>query len=89
MGVALFTQAYLAWIFRKNPHLGVAKGLAFYQIASATVDWVMWLLLADAGIFSSVLAKATVVIAIVTHYLLGILLIAALVPLHASKRNPG
>jgi hypothetical protein len=78
MGVALLTQAYIAWIFRKSPHLGVAKGLAFYQMASATTDWVMWLFMMDAGIFSNALAKATVVAAIVSHYLLGFLLVVAI-----------
>lgn len=43
MGIALLTQAYIAWIFRKEPHLGFAKGLAFYQMASATIDWIMWI----------------------------------------------
>lgn len=78
LGIALGTQAYVAWIFRRAPHLGVAKGLAFYQIASATMDWVMWLLLADAGIFDNALARATVTAAIVSHYALGVLLIAAI-----------
>jgi hypothetical protein len=74
MGVALLTQAYIAWIFRKSPHIGVAKGLAFYQIASATVDWIMWLAMKEAGIFSNSLAQTTVIAAIVSHYILGILL---------------
>lgn len=75
MGVALLTQAYIAWIFRKKPHLGVARGLAFYQVASATVDWIMWLLMTDQGIFNNSLAQATVIAAIVSHYILGALLI--------------
>lgn len=74
MGIALLTQAYIAWIFRKNPHIGVAKGLAFYQVASATVDWVIWLAMKDEGIFSNALAQSTVIVAIVSHYILGILL---------------
>lgn len=74
MGVALLTQAYIAWIFRKDPHMGVAKGLAFYQVASATVDWVMWLAMKDEGIFSNSLAQTTVTAAIVSHYILGALL---------------
>lgn len=78
MGVALLTQAYIAWIFRTKPHLGVAKGLAFYQLASATVDWVMWIAMADAGIFDNALAKGTVVAAFVSHYLLGGLLVVAI-----------
>jgi hypothetical protein len=75
MGIALLTQAYIAWIFRKNPHTGVAKGLAFYQVASATVDWLMWLTMKDEGIFNNSLAQTTVIAAIVSHYILGILLI--------------
>ena len=78
MGVSLLTQAYIAWIFRREPHLGVAKGLAFYQIGSATVDWVMWLLLMEEGIFGNTLARTTVVAAIVSHYFLGALLILAI-----------
>jgi hypothetical protein len=74
MGVALLTQAYIAWIFRKKPYLGVAKGLGFYQMASATLDWVMWLAMKDEGIFSNSLAQITVIAAIVSHYILGILL---------------
>lgn len=75
LGVALLTQAFIAWIFRKNPHPGVAKALAFYQIASATADWVMWMVMKDEGIFNNTLAQATVVAAIVSHYGLGFLLV--------------
>ena len=78
MGIALLTQAYIAWIFRENPHLSVAKGLAFYQMASATADWVMWLVLKNEGIFNNSLAQTTVIAAIISHYILGILLITAI-----------
>jgi len=78
MGMALLTQAYIAWIFRKQPHIGVAKGLAFYQLASATSDWVMWVVFSNDGIFDNQLAKITVIAAIATHYLLGILLVNAI-----------
>ncbi len=78
IGLALGIQAYTAWIFRKNPHIGIAKGLAFYQIASATIDWVMWLVMKDDGIFSNSLAKSTVIAAIVSHYSIGILIIYAI-----------
>ena len=78
MGVALLTPAYVAWIFRSKPHLDVAMGLASYQLASATVDWVMWLLMADAG-FSNALARSSVSAAIVSHYAIGILLLVAIV----------
>jgi hypothetical protein len=78
IGLALGFMGYVAWIFRKNPHIGVAKGLAAYQIVSATVDWSMWLIFKEEGIFSSPLAQTTVVAAIVSHYFFGILLIIAI-----------
>jgi hypothetical protein len=53
LAVALATQALTAWAIRERPHLGVAKALVFYQFASATVDWTMWIALADDGIFSN------------------------------------
>ena len=76
LGLALFSQAWVAWALRDEPHLGVAKGLAFYQLASATADWVMWIWLADDGIFSN--GGAVVVAAITTHYTLGLLLVRAI-----------
>lgn len=78
IGLALGTMGYMAWIFRKNPHIGVAKGLAAYQIASATMDIVMWNVMKDEGIFNNSLAQTTVIAAIVSHYVLGILLIIAI-----------
>ena len=78
VGTALGTMGYMAWIFRHDPHLGVAKGLAFYQIASATADWVMWLVMKDQGIFDNGLAQTTVTAAIASHYFFGICLIVAI-----------
>jgi hypothetical protein len=78
IGLSLGTMGYMAWIFRKKPHLGVAKGLAFYQMASATMDWVMWLVMKDEGIFNNSLAETTVIAAIISHYFFGILLIIAI-----------
>jgi hypothetical protein len=78
LGMGLFAQAYIAWIFRKNPHLGIAKALAFYQIASATADWVMWIVLKDQGIFSTEVSRLIVPVAIITHYAIGILLVWAI-----------
>ena len=75
MGVALASQAWIAWMFRRAPHLGVASALALYQLGSATVDWVMWLALADQQIFSTTLGKVTVIASIVVHYTLGLLLV--------------
>ena len=76
LGLALASQAWVAWTLRNEPHLGVARGLAFYQLASATADWVMWIWLADENIFSG--GTLIVVLAIVTHYLLGFLLVRAI-----------
>jgi hypothetical protein len=76
LGLALASQALVAWVLRDEPHLGVAKALAFYQLASATADWVMWIWLADQGIFSN--GGAVVVGAIATHYALGLLLVRAI-----------
>ena len=78
ISIALLTQAYIAWTIRKNPHIGIAKGLAFYQIASATADWVMWLVMKDDGIFNNSLAQVTVMCAIVSHYILGFLMVYAI-----------
>ena len=75
ISVALLTQAHTAWTLRNNPNVEVAKGLAFYQMASATVDICMWITMKDDGIFDNDLAKTTVIAAIVSHYLLDILLI--------------
>jgi hypothetical protein len=78
LGVALASQAWVAWTLRRTPHLGIAWALAFYQFASATVDWVMWLLLADQGIFSTPTARIGILIAVPSHYLLGLLLVIAI-----------
>ena len=78
LGVALASQAWVAWALRKTPHLGVARALAFYQIASATVDWLMWIALSNQGVFSTPAARIGVLIAIPTHYLLGLLLLLAI-----------
>lgn len=86
IGLALGTMGYMAWIFRKNPHIGVAKGLAAYQVASATMDIVMWNVMKDEGIFNNPLAQTTVIAAIVSHYILGILLIIA-IKNHKNESN--
>lgn len=77
-GLSLGTMGYIAWIFRHDPHIGVAKGLAFYQMASATADWVMWIALSKQGVFENALAQSTVVAAIVSHYFFGVCLILAI-----------
>ena len=86
LGLALFSQAWVAWVLRNQPHLGVAWALAFYQLASATADWVMWIWLADDGIFSN--GTAVVVAAIITHYALGLLLVRTIRIASAAARTP-
>ena len=86
LGIALASQAWVAWTMRKNPHLGVAAALAFYQIGSATADWVMWLWLADDGVFSTALGRSGAAISIPLHYTLGFLLVSA--TLRARGRSP-
>ena len=78
LAVALGSQAWVAWTLRNNPPNGVAAALAFYQLGSATVDWVIWLTLADQGVFATTAAKVGVLASIPTHYVLGILLVAAI-----------
>jgi hypothetical protein len=84
LGAALASQAWVAWVLRKNPSVEVGRALAFYQLLSATIDWVMWLALADEGIFSSSQAKIGVIAAIPTHYALGLLLLLASRPAPAA-----
>jgi hypothetical protein len=78
LGAALGFQAWVAWVLRKDPHVGVAKAFAAYQIAAATIDWVMWIVLQDQGVFSTPLSQVTVGASVVLHYALGLLLIAAI-----------
>jgi hypothetical protein len=78
LGLALASQAWVAWTLRHRPHIGVAKALALYQLGSATADWVMWIVLADQNVFSTTLGQALVMISIPTHYALGLLLVRAI-----------
>jgi hypothetical protein len=78
LAVALLSQALVAWTLRDRPDLGVALALAVYQLLSATADWVMWIVLADDGVFASTTAKALVIAAIPSHYVLGLLLLRAI-----------
>ena len=84
LGFALLSQAWVAWTLRDQPHLGVAKALALYQVGSATADWVMWLMLADRGVFSTVAGRIGVIASIPTHYAVGILL---LIGVHVASRT--
>ncbi|MCI0561855.1 MAG: hypothetical protein MN733_25495 [Nitrososphaera sp.] len=46
--------------------------------SSPTVDWVMWLVLADQGIFSTALGKSLTAASIPLHYTIGFLLLFAI-----------
>jgi hypothetical protein len=87
LGFALLSQALVAWVLRDAPHLGVARALALYQLGSATADWVMWLALADRGVFSTLTGRIGVIASIPTHYGVGILLLVAI--RMASRRPSG
>jgi len=78
LSIALGSQAWVAWTLRDTPHAGVAAALAFYQVGSATADWVIWLTLADQGVFATTAAKIGVLASIPTHYVIGALLVAAI-----------
>jgi hypothetical protein len=78
LAVALGSQAWVAWTLRDKPHIGVAAALAFYQIGSATIDWVIWLTLADQGVFATTAARVGVLASIPTHYVIGFLLVVAI-----------
>ena len=77
LALALLSQAWIAWTMRNQPHPGVALALALYQIGSATADWVMWLSLADQGVFATALARAGIIVSIPLHYAIGIFLLLA------------
>ena len=87
LGVALASQAWVAWTFRHQPHLGVARALALYQLGSATADWVMWIVLADQNVFSTTLGQILVIVSIPTHYALGFLLLRAIRRASASPAD--
>jgi len=77
LGLSLLIQAALAWSLRERPPLAVAWILGAYQIGASGVDLWMWWLLADQGIFATTAARLSVLTAIPTHFLLGLLLCLA------------
>jgi hypothetical protein len=94
LGIALASQAWIAWTLRHRPHIGVAKALALYQLGSATADWVMWIALADQNVFSTPLGQILVMVSIPTHYALGLLLVRAIrhdsaQEVDAARSSPG
>lgn len=78
LGAALATQAVIAWSLRRDPPLAVAWAFAAYQIGATLIDVALWFMLADQGIFGSPAARVSVLTAIPTHLLVGLLLIRAI-----------
>ncbi len=78
LGLALGAQAATAWVLRRQPPIAIAWILAVYQVTAATADWVLWLLLADDGIFANAMTRATVIASIPLHYGIGVLLFVAI-----------
>jgi hypothetical protein len=77
LGMALGAQALTAWVLRNDPPVAVAWCLAIYQVGATAVDVVLWLLLADQGIFAAPIARGMILAAIPTHFALGALLVMA------------
>lgn len=85
-GFAMLIQAYYAWIFREERHIGIAKGLVVMQLAIGNLNWIMYLLLKDEGIFSSGLqVKVFIVFTTFMHIALGSLLIAGIIKANNDK----
>jgi hypothetical protein len=75
LGAALLAQALTAWVLREGPPRAVAVVLGAYQLVAVAVD-VGVLLFLDGALVHPV-ARAGAFLAIVTHGLVGILLLAA------------
>lgn len=77
LGLSLGIQACIAWALRKNPPLSIAWILGAYQVGASLVDLGIWWLLADQGVFATQTARISVMTAIPTHFIIGLLLFAA------------
>lgn len=78
-GFGMLTQAYLAWAFREDRDVRIARGLALTQFAIGNLNWIMYLLLKDEGIFSTGLqVKVFIIFTTIMHNVLGLLLIAGI-----------
>jgi len=85
-GFSMLTQAYFAWMFRNERHIVIAKGLALTQFAIGNLNWIMFLLLRDEGIFSTgTQVKVFIMFTTVMHNVLGILLVLGI---RKANKNP-
>jgi hypothetical protein len=75
LGAALLAQAATAWLLRHRPPRGIAVVLAGYQLAAVGVDALVLLFL-DGALVHPV-ARASALLSIPTHGLIGVLLLIA------------
>lgn len=87
LGCALASQAALAWVLRRDPPVAVAWILGLYQIGATLTDIGIWISLADQGVFSTQLARWSVMTAIPTHFVIGVLVLIAAAQKGKDARN--
>lgn len=75
LGAALLAQALTAWVLRQAPPRPVAVVFAAYQLAAVAVDILVLAFLN--GALANPLARLSAYVAIPTHGLIGLLLLAA------------
>lgn len=77
LGCALAAQAATAWVLRKDPPVAMAVILGLYQIGATVTDIAIWITLADQGVFATSLSRISVMTAIPTHFVIGLLVLIA------------
>lgn len=86
-GFSMLVQAYYAWVFREERNIRIAIGLALMQLAIGNLNWIMYLLLKDDGIFSTGLqVKVFIIFTTFMHNVLGFLLVAGIVKANKNKQ---
>jgi hypothetical protein len=75
LGAALLTQAATAWLLRHRPTPTIAAVFAAYQFAAVAVDALVLLFLD--GALAHPLARASALVSIPVHGIIGVLLVAA------------
>lgn len=75
LGAALFTQAATAWFLRERATREVAVIFAAYQLLAVCIDAVV--LTSLDGALANPMARASALIAIPTHGIIGLLLLAS------------
>lgn len=75
LGAALLAQALTAWLLRERPPRSIAVVFAGYQLAAVAVDALVLLFLD--GALAHPVARASAILSIPTHGLIGVLLLVA------------